>query len=136
EPATAGLDAEAMLFAAGRASVRPARARFVWPALTGCLAVLSVLLGVWLAGERAERVSLTQQLRPQAPAPGPSPPAVLPEPPTSDGPNPNSVLAARRALEQGLEAWPPMATGAGTPGAGSADSAVLRMGRYDALPDQ
>ncbi len=35
EPTTEGLDSDALLFAAGRASARPGLGRFVWPALYG-----------------------------------------------------------------------------------------------------
>lgn len=49
QPSRDGLDADAVLFAAGRASVQPRPARFVWPALTTLLTALIVVLGVWLA---------------------------------------------------------------------------------------
>jgi len=135
-PAADGLDADAMLFAAGRASARPGPARFVWPALTTCLAALAVGLGAWLAVERAERLSLAERLRQPAPAPVPSPLPAPPEPPTADEPAPNSFLAARQALEQGLDAWPPAPVpAAGPPGPLPPDPPVLRVGRPDMLPD-
>ncbi len=65
-PASAGLDADAMLFAAGLAAGRPGPARFVWPALSGLLSVLVVALGAWLTVERSERLHLARQLRQQA----------------------------------------------------------------------
>jgi len=43
-PAAEGLDPDAVLFAAGRASVRPGPARFAWPALAACLLPGSLLL--------------------------------------------------------------------------------------------
>lgn len=135
EPAADGLDADAMLFAAGRASARPGPARFLWPALAACLAALAVVLGVWLVAERSERLDLARQLRQPAPAPDP-PPAPPPEPPTAEERPPNSLLAARRALEQGLDAWPPQpVAGAQTPGPPPPDPPVLQVGWRDVLLD-
>ncbi len=136
-PAADGLDADAMLFAAGRAS---ARSRFVWPALTACLAALAVVLGVWLVTERAARLDLAQRLERATPAPlppvSPAPPATAPEPPTANEPPANSLLAAHRALEQGLDAWPPATVPTvATPGPLPSDPPTLRVGRPDTLPD-
>jgi hypothetical protein len=132
-PATAGLDADAMLFAAGRASVRPGRMRFIWPSVSAGLAVLAAALGVWLAAERSERLLLAEHLR--RPAPAPSLPSAPPQPHTADEPAPNSLLSAHRALEKGLDAWPPLATPDLPPGPPPADPPVLRVGRYATLPD-
>ena len=135
-PSSAGLDADAMLFAAGRGSARPGPARFLWPGLSACLAALATVLGLWLAVERSERLSLAERLRQPVPAPAPSPPPTLTEPPTADEPEPNSVLAARRALEQGLDAWPPAPVPrADSPGPRPPDPPILRVGRSDTLPD-
>ena len=137
QPTTDGLDADAMLFAAGRASVRPGPARFAWPALAACLAGLAVVLGTWLAAERGERLALAQRLQ-QVPAPAPAPsssPAVPAESSKPDEPSPNSLLAAHRALEQGLDGWPAQSVARGD----SADPPspavpVLQVGRPDRLP--
>jgi hypothetical protein len=139
-PSADGLDADAMLFAAGRASARPDRARFVWPALTAALAVTAAVLGVWLAAERAGRIELARKLQqsapvPQPPAVAPVPPAA-PEPPTANQPPTSSVLASHQALEQGLDAWPPApVSDADPPGPPRSDPPVLRVGRPDSLPD-
>ena len=137
-PSAAGLDADAMLFAAGRASVRPGLVRFLWPGLTAGLAAVVLVLGIWAAVERSERLVLAAQLRqlPTAPVPYPSP--APSEPPTTDEvkPSPSSVLAARPALEKGLDAWPsapalrPEAVGPPRP-----DAPILRVGRSADLPD-
>src|SRR6266852_6201889 len=101
-PSATGLDADAMLFAAGRASVRPGPARFVWPGLTVGLTTVALVLGVWLATERAERLELAQQLRqtlpPHVPSPSPSPsPGDAPtEPATEQERAPNSLFAAHK----------------------------------------
>ena len=44
-PATAGLDADAMLFAAGQATVHRGSAQIAWWGLTVCLTALVALLG-------------------------------------------------------------------------------------------
>src|SRR5207253_534507 len=96
-PSAAGLDADAMLFAAGRASAR--RAWLAWPVISACTALLAAALGVWLAAERAERLALVQQIRQQARVPAPAPPvSAADEPPTEEAPAPDSYLAVRRAL--------------------------------------
>src|SRR5579872_1055799 len=109
EPSAAGLDADAMLFAAGRAAARPGAARYVWPALACCASLVAAALGVWLGAERTERQALAQQLRRQDPAPrSPSGPALEvqpPETPAVEAPPRDSLLAAYRALDEGLEAW-------------------------------
>jgi hypothetical protein len=104
-PATTGLAPEAMLFAAGRASARGGKTWPAWPILSGCLALVGVVLGVWLAVERSERRALLQALeqRPPAFAPGKVP---IPEktrrtrPPASD-----SYLSLRRQWEQVPGDW-------------------------------
>jgi hypothetical protein len=139
-PAADGLDADAMLFAAGRAAGRPGHARFIWPTLTACLAALAVVLGVWLGVERTERRDLAEQLKRSISAPlvppSPAPPAPMPEPPTANEPSSNSLLAAHRALEQGLDDWPPLTVPPhDTPGPLPPDPPILRVGRPDTLPD-
>jgi hypothetical protein len=53
-PASDGLDADRLLFTAGRASVH---GRLAWPAITVSLALVSLCLGQRLLSERAERVT-------------------------------------------------------------------------------
>lgn len=140
EPANAGLDVDAMLFAAGRASVRPSLTRYTWPTLTFLMAALSVALGLWLADERSERLALALRLRERPPAPTvnpPSPPAANMTPqetPSTDDLPPNSYLASRRALEEGLEAWPSrVVVRAGPPDPSITNPPILRVGQRDAL---
>jgi hypothetical protein len=110
-PAPDGLDADAMLFAAGRASARPGLARFLWPALATCAGAFVVVLGVWLSVERSERRNLAQQLqqRDVAPLSNPSPTVSPPQPASAEEWPPDSYVASRPALEKGLDAWPPRA---------------------------
>jgi hypothetical protein len=135
QPASAGLDADAMLFAAGRAAARPGASRFVWPALTGILSVLVVALSAWLAVERSERLSLAEQLRSQAPVLSPSlVPPVSPTEPTSDDTGMyDSYLSSRRALNDGLEAWPPQPAGKTGLANVPASNPVYQVGHRDIL---
>jgi hypothetical protein len=140
-PADEGLNADAVLFAAGRASVRPGPVRFVWPALTVCLAGLATVLGVCLNVERSGRLALARQLRqpPPAPAPkSPTPVEVSPEesPLPEDVPS-TSFLAARRLLERGLDDWPERVVVARveTPAAALPHAPVLQVGQRDLLLD-
>jgi hypothetical protein len=117
QPELAALNADRMLFAAGRASARPGWSRLLWPAAAACLAALAAGLGVGLVQERAERQALARalQLRPL-----PQPPAVpRSTPPAADEAaemplSPASYLAARRALERDPDGWAP------SPSSGSA----------------
>ena len=118
-PASDGLDADAMLFAAGRASVR-SPARFAWPAIAACLALVVGLLGNRLVNERAENRQLLAQLQPnEAPARVVKRSLSLPE---------TSLFAARRALERDPDGWsPPIAAAEG----GDAPRAMLWVGQRD-----
>jgi hypothetical protein len=114
-PATGSLDADAMLFAAGRASVQRGVAQFAWPALTGCLALVAVCLGTWLAIERGQRQALAAQLQERT-----SRPAIVggaEEPPQEEELAPDSYLAGWQALGQGADSWPahPAAEGPADP---------------------
>ena len=137
-----GLDADAVLFAAGRASVRPGPARFAWPVLTGLMTALAVVLGLWLAAERSERLALAQRLRERPPAPAVNP-SSLPaantapvESPGLDDVPPDSYLASRRALEKGLDAWPSRVVVRGGPTDPAVqEPPILRLGQRDALLD-
>jgi hypothetical protein len=98
QPSTAGLAADAMLFAAGRASGR--KTWLAWPVVTACLALAAVALGAWLAAERSERLALLRELqqRPPEPALVSTPdPALTPAP---EAPAPDGYLALRREWEQ------------------------------------
>jgi hypothetical protein len=128
-----------MLFAAGHAAGRPGRARFVWPALTGLLALVAVFLGAWLGVERNERLLLTRQLQElqvqmHAPVP-PLPPAAVPTLPSVDERTDNSLLGSHRALEHGLDAWPAQSVvGTNSPDP-PGDTTILQVGHRDALLD-
>jgi hypothetical protein len=140
QPSRDGLDADAVLFAAGRASVRPGPARFVWPALTVLLTALAAALGLGLTTERSERLVLAQRLRehPPAPAVNPSPPPAAHAAPAeslaADEPAPESYLASRRALEKGLDAWPSrVVVRSGPEDPSLTNPPVLTPGQRDAL---
>jgi hypothetical protein len=106
-PATAGLDADRMLFAAGRDSVRPGWGRNVLPIISVCLALLAALFGVGFAHERAAKLDLITQLRDTKPSSVPEP---YSEPdssgtPWAEAPAASSYLAAHAALAQNPESW-------------------------------
>jgi hypothetical protein len=102
QPDNAGLSAEAMLFAAGRASVRrPPAARFPWPAVAAGLALLAAGLGVWVAAERFER--LTVLARQEQPSPAGIPPTPPDIAPTEQYPS-NYLALNQRVRTQGPDA--------------------------------
>ncbi|HEV8060640.1 MAG TPA: hypothetical protein VGP68_12235 [Gemmataceae bacterium] len=107
-PSSAGLDAERMLFAAGRDSVRPGWGRNVCLAVASCLTLLSAVLGAGLVHERAERLALIAQVHDQRPLPTPEPyrepEAVYTH--AEESPITSNYLIARSALTQNLDAWP------------------------------
>jgi hypothetical protein len=142
QPNSAGLDADAVLFAAGRASVRPGPARFAWPVLSAALTAVGIVLGLWLAAERSERLDLARRLqeRPPTPAVKESPPPatnlVPEEAPTSEEPPPDSYLASRPALEKGLDAWPSrVVLRSGQSESSLTNPPILTLGQRDALLD-
>jgi hypothetical protein len=137
-PATAGLDPDALLFAAGRASVpRPSPIRFAWPAVAAALALLAAGLGAWIAVERSGRLALAEELRhaprPQEPAPRELPPAPVDD---SDPPPISSYFVARNlVLAHGVDAWSDR-TLAPAPAPGHSDTPpILQVGRPDTWPD-
>jgi hypothetical protein len=135
QPAGDGLDPDAMLFAAGRASARAGAGRFAWPAVAACLAGVTAVLGVWLAAERAERLALAEQLRRQAPAPPPpAPESAPPESSPAEQPAPTAYLTIRQRLDKGLDPWPETALPKVGPPPGPA-SPVLKAWRPDGLLD-
>jgi hypothetical protein len=138
QPSSDALDADAVLFAAGRASMWPGPARFVWPALSALLTALAVVLGLSLVNERNERLDLARQLheRPIVPAvnPSPAPNSVPTQSPGLEEPMPDGYLASRRALEKGLDAWPSRAVARAEPtDPSSTDPPILTLGQRDAL---
>jgi hypothetical protein len=137
-PATEGLDADAVMFAAGQASVHVPRNRALWPALAGAMTVVAVGLSGWLTAERQERLVLAEQLRALPPAPTlASTPATAP-PPASPEQAPASYLASRRILEKGLDGWnrETVALSASQPDALTPNPPVLTVWQRNALVEQ
>jgi hypothetical protein len=127
QPSSAGLSADAMLLAAGRASA-PRPGRWLWPALAA-LGLLNLGLAGWLMVERSERLALAEQLQklPSA-APAVAPPESLP---AIEEPQPGSYLSVRRLLEQGREPWPEPPA----PGAPGPPPTTLHVWQRDGLGD-
>jgi len=135
QPSTAGLDADSMLFAAGRDSVRPGMGRLLWPVLSGCLALAALVLGVGLLRERQVRQEMAAQLQRQTP--GLVVPADVPQPdivPANEAPAPTSYLAAARALAQSQD-WPTLATGEPVKGLASPSRSIWWAGQRDRVLD-
>jgi hypothetical protein len=98
-PIDEGLDADAMLFAAGRASVRRSPARFAWPAIAASLVFAIGFLGYRLRDEREVNRELVAQLQSAKSYDFAARPTLnLPE---------TSYLSARRALERDPDGWSP-----------------------------
>jgi hypothetical protein len=102
QPSTAGMDADRMLFAAGRASAAKAPSRLVWPAVSACLALVTVFLGARWTAERSERLALGEELRhrPTATVPAPTLGPAAVEPAVTEPPPADSYLAIRRRWER------------------------------------
>jgi hypothetical protein len=106
QPASSGLDADAMLFAAGHAAGRRGRSQLVWAAFCALIAVQSAGLGAWALSERAGRQALASRVSERPPPSGPSPAiavAVVPAP--SYEASPGDYLSTRRLLEQDPKGW-------------------------------
>lgn len=128
-PGSSGLNADALLFAAGVASGRVGRR--AWAAVASVLAVVAVSLGVWGGIERSGRLELARHLAEQPPPP----PA--PVPPSTEPPSPGNYLTAREiVLERGVEAWAALSpTPHSPPGPESPEPTTLRAWRRDRLLD-
>jgi hypothetical protein len=109
KPTPEGLDLEAMLFAAGRASARHGKAWLAWPIACGCLALAVVVLGAGLATERSERLALLREIgaatakqefrAPLSAGRGSD------ETPVTTPPGPDSYLVLRREWEERHGDW-------------------------------
>jgi hypothetical protein len=137
-PAAEGLNAAAMLFAAGRASAA-GRRRLLWPAATVCVAMVALALGVGLARERSESRKLAAQLERREPAGGivapgfeSGPSALFQDELPSD-----SYLRVRRLLERDADAWPAEVTSQPDKPTGppAPPPRVPRLRDRDGLPD-
>lgn len=131
-PADAGPNADAVLFAAGRASARTGVV--AWTVAVGVLVVVAVALGAWAGVERSGRLELARQLRER-----PTLPAVVPTP--ADRPSPEEppshegYLTARRiVLERGVDAWVALArSGDSNSALEQPEPTTFRTGRRDRL---
>ena len=105
QPASVGLSADAMLFAAGQAAGRRERSQLLWPMLCALLFVQAAGLGVWGLSERAERQVLASRLSDRARAHSASPAPVVVVRESSYEPPPVDYLSTRRQMEQDPNGW-------------------------------
>jgi hypothetical protein len=105
-PAAEGLNADAAMFAAGRASARRGPAAFLWPVAFASLALLTVTVTAMWMNEHQERIALASQLRQMllmaTPASLPKPGKASEEYERSSG----NLLQVHRALEEGRDPFP------------------------------
>jgi hypothetical protein len=131
QPTPEGLNADAMLFAAGRASARSWR---MWATAAGLLAVLALGLGCALLVERTERLTLAHQLAQRQgvvnATPNVSPPGQVD--PASD----DYLQLRNRVLHQGIEAWPTVPGNRTGPGLPPPAEPILQVWSPDRLIDQ
>jgi hypothetical protein len=129
-PTGDGLDADRMLFAAGRASVSAAGGSVFWKALSALLLVLAAGLGVWGANERKERIGFAARmegLERNSPQPLPvEAPVLVAETPSGEAASADSLLASHHILETGLEGLPVTASHSSTESPSAADLPILR----------
>jgi hypothetical protein len=134
QPTAAGLDADALLYAAGRASARPPQSGFVWPVLAGALTFVSLGLGGWLTVERGERLALAESLHRQNSPKVPDAVANLAT--NSDDCSPPGYLVVRNIVTQeGLDAWPKPPQNIGPPDPAFSNKPIPQVWRRDGLPD-
>ena len=105
QPASDGLSADAMLFAAGQAAGRRGRSQLLWPMLCALLTLQAAGLGVWGLSERAERQVLASRLSERAPTHSASPAPVVVVRESSYEPSPVDYLSTRRQMEQDPNGW-------------------------------
>ena len=137
QPAAEHLNADAMLFAAGRAVGRGGLGRLLWPACCVLLVVQAAGLLIWGLAEHAECQVLASRLRKQPQAPRAAPvPAVLAE--FGYAPSPDDYFHLRRMMEQdpsgGLATLRP--DGPPPVGPPPPEPAILTSGQRDGLLEQ
>jgi hypothetical protein len=136
QPSPTTGNADAMLFAAGQASLRGlARARLAWAVLACALLLLCVGLTGWLTVERTERQHLEQILADSSRLISPA--LDDPDVPASpENPIDNYLILRNRAVEQGVDAATPYGRPPLEPSpAPPASTPILSVGRRDGMID-
>ncbi len=136
-PQAEGLNADAMLFAAGRASGHRPPSR-LWMALVAVLIMQAVGLGAWGISERSGRLALSSQLADRASSP------VETRQIEQDGawrrsyvPAPNDYLHQRKRMEQDAGFYVAAASPGRNQGLGQKipQAAILSAGQWSELLD-
>ena len=106
-PAVDGLNADAAMFAAGRASARRRPATFLWPVAFITLSLLTIAITSMWMNEHQDRVALASQLREmllmRTPSSPPKPAMASDEYQRSS----SNLLEVHRALDEGRDPLPP-----------------------------
>ena len=136
QPAPGKLDADAMLFAAGRASAERRRPPLLWPVVCALLAMQAAGFCAWGLWERAEHRALAVRLDKGAAVPNvPQTPAVADSSAPRYTPSPDDYFHLRRRLDQASGRWLVAAHAAGTQAVGPPPPApgILKAGQRDGL---
>jgi hypothetical protein len=106
KPTPGGLDRDRILFRAGRASAR-GPGRYIWPGVSGVLALATVALSVALATrpEPPERVVYVEVPQSAPPRQEPRPPSVIDEVPAPTPPEKALLTGGRSLMERQLLRW-------------------------------
>jgi hypothetical protein len=138
-PSVDGLDADAMLFAAGLAAARMGRGKLVAPIMCMFLAAVAAAFCFWALTERSERLDLASRLRARdRVADASQPPPTVARSETLPKLSPFAYYNMRRRIEQEAErsriAVPPESPQTVPPPA--AESAVFKVRQSSRLLDQ
>ena len=137
QPAAGRLDADAVLFAAGREAGRRRWPPLLWPTVCALLAVQAAGFGVWALSERAGRVILAGRLHEGALTSTTMPlaPHVVEPAEQRYSPSPDDYFHLRRRLEQEPGRWLASAQTVRTQAIGPPPPApsILRAGQQNGL---
>jgi hypothetical protein len=137
-PDSAGLDADAMLFAAGLAAGGRGRRRVLWPALCGVMTALAIGLGIWGLNEYDQRRLLSQRFSSEQPTPSTAPAnANVGSDPSSAMPEGYFSMLRRLEIEKDPDAWLVSSPAGGQSiGPPPPEPAILKAGQAGNLLEQ
>lgn len=131
QPESGGLDSDRLLFAAGMAAAHRPLPRLLWPATAGCCAIVAVVMGGLLAGERTQRLALARQLH-ERETPEVRQQYQIAEAMPAEKANPASLWVMQRRMENNFEEQMSFASNLPAPAA-NVNTSVLRALRHEDL---